>query len=446
MTEATARSQPFLAPFERQASELERRSPEWLAALRRAARARFDETGFPSSRLEAWKNTNVSPIAESQFAPAPVGTFAAADLPPAARLETGGPRLVFVGGHFAAQLSSTAGLPKGVRAGSLTAALAAGAPDALRAALVSRDAAEAGAFTALNGALFADGAYIHVPRGTRLAHPLLVCHVAVPGMADAPPAAHTRTVLIVEESSEACVVETWSAAGTGPYLTNAVADVRVGDDAALTHLRVQLEGEEAFHIADVVSRQGARSRYRSLNVNLGGRLVRHDLHAALDGQGGNCTLDGLYLTRGSQHVDNHTLLEHAQPHCDSRELYKGILTGRSRTVFNGRIVVRRDAQRTDSKQSNPNLLLSDGALAHTRPQLEIYADDVKCTHGATIGRLNEDAVFYLRSRAIPDEVARNLLVNAFAGEILDRVEPESLRQLLAAEVELRLAGAHRRGR
>jgi Fe-S cluster assembly protein SufD len=191
-------------------------------------------------------------------------------------------------------------------------------------------------------------------------------------------------------------------------------------------------------VATVESRQGAGSRYEACHVHLGGRLVRNEVTAVLEGEGARCTLDGLHFTRGRQHVDSHTVLDHASPHCDSRELFKGILGGRSRSVFHGRIIVRPGAQRTDAKQSNPNRLLSTEALAHTRPQLEIYADDVKCTHGATIGRLDEDAVFYLRSRGIPADGARNLLVRAFAGEVLDRVRIDALKDALGARVDERL--------
>ena len=235
------------------------------------------------------------------------------------------------------------------------------------------------------------------------------------------------------------VVETYLGLGDGVYLTNSVTDVVAGDASHVEHYRLQLESPNAFHLSSVESRQGRHSRCNLHNINLGGHLVRHDIVGVLDGEGADCHLNGLYLTRGSQHVDNHTILDHAKPHGDSRELYKGILDGNSRAVFNGRIIVREGAQKTDAKQSNSNLLLSKGALAQTRPQLEIYADDVRCTHGATIGRVDEDAVFYLQSRGIGPDEARNMLVFAFAGEVLDLIGPDVLRDWLSRAVTERLA-------
>jgi Fe-S cluster assembly protein SufD len=258
-----------------------------------------------------------------------------------------------------------------------------------------------------------------------------------------PAALHPRVVLVAEPGSRLCVVETHAGLpdGDAPYLSNPVTDLHAGEGASVEHYRVQLEGPRAFHVSALHGRQARDTRCLSLNVDLGGRLVRHDLGWVLAGEGAEARLDGLYVTRGDQHVDNHTVLDHASPHGTSREVYKGILDDRSRTVFNGRIVVRPGAQRTDAKQSNPNLILSGGALARTRPQLEIYADDVKCTHGATIGRLDEEAVFYLRSRGLDDLDARQLMLLAFADEVLASIAPAALREPLQAAVAARLPRA-----
>jgi Fe-S cluster assembly protein SufD len=260
-----------------------------------------------------------------------------------------------------------------------------------------------------------------------------------------PTAAHPRSVIAAARGSRLQIVESHVALNGGVYLTNAVTDLFVADGASVDHCRIQLDSPRAFHVSGVHSRQTRDSRCTLHNLDIGGRLVRHDVVSILDGAGADCRLNGLFLTGEKQHVDNHTVLDHARPHGSSRELYKGILGGRSRAVFNGRIVVRPDAQKTDAKQSNPNLLLSAEALAHTRPQLEIYADDVKCTHGATIGRLDEEALFYLRSRGIAEADARHLMIASFAGEVLDGISIEPAREELERIVAARLPRVAGRG-
>jgi Fe-S cluster assembly protein SufD len=258
-------------------------------------------------------------------------------------------------------------------------------------------------------------------------------------------ASQPRLLVVIGRGARASVVERHIGLGAGLAWTNVASDVHVGDDAGLDHVRLQLEGEGTVHTDHATSRQTRDSRYRAWAFDFGGRLARHDLHTALAGPGAVATLWGLYLVRGEQHVDHHTMIEHVEPHGGSREVYKGILDDRARTVFNGRIIVRRGAQKTDAKQSNPNLVLSNGALAHTRPQLEIWADDVKCTHGATVGRLDADAICYLRARGIPEPAARALLVEAFAGEVVDTIELEPLRELVRAAVAARLPTTEPRG-
>jgi Fe-S cluster assembly protein SufD len=438
MSAITSDRHPFLAGFAGLERELERRDPAWLVELRRASLARFEALGFPSTRLEAWKQTSVAAIAGARFRPAEPGPAPSLDgLPLAAPHGDGRLRLVFVDGRLDRGASTTGGLPPGLGLGGLAATLAAD-PTALASLLGARTPAEAPAFRALNGALFEDGAVVRLDDGVELAEPIELLFVSR-GTTGA--ASHPRTLIVAGRRSRARVIETFLGLGDGSYLTNAVTETVLGDGASVDHWRLQLEGPAAFHIADVHSRQGRDSRYRQCSVQLGARLARHDVTALLDGEGGWCRLDGLVLAHGEQHHDNHTLIDHARGRCDSRELYKCVLGGASRTVFHGRIVVRPDAQRTDAKQSNPNLLLSGAALAHTRPQLEIYADDVKCTHGATIGRLDEDSVFYLRSRGVAEGEARRLLVAAFAGEVLEPIEPELLRSRLAQAVSARLAEA-----
>jgi Fe-S cluster assembly protein SufD len=439
MTEATALNNPFLVQLqalERRADEV---GPDWMRSLRRSALEQFEGRGFPTSDDEAWRNTNVGPIVDAEYR-APVAaaeSVRAADLPPLAQIDLGGPRLVFVNGEYAPRLSRIENLPSGVWIGSLADA-ARQMPELLRGELQRAGAAATTAFESLNTALLEHGAVIRLADGVRLAEPVQL--VFASGQADATTAIHPRTLIVTGEQSRLQLVEAYVGLGPHVYLTNAVCHVRIGENGRVEHYRVQHESEQAFHVSTWSSHQGRNAQYASHNVDFGGRLVRHDVRAVLAGEGGSCSLNGLYLTHGRQHVDNHTTIDHAKPHCSSRELYKGILDDHSRSVFTGRIIVRPQAQKTDAKQSNPNLLLAPTALVRTRPQLEIYADDVKCTHGATVGQMDSDALFYLRSRGIDEGTARNLMIQAFAGEVLERVKIPALQEALAQLLADRLPG------
>jgi Fe-S cluster assembly protein SufD len=442
----TATSTPsLLSNFDERGRELASRGPGWIRTLRRSGRIRFEQLGLPTTRLEHWKATSLATLAGTEFVPAIGEGEPSLDgpLPAAAAVDLGGPRLVFVNGRFASRLSSASAASDAVWTGSLGAALDL-VPDRVRPHLTRRDPAESQAFDALNAALHEDGAVVLVDAGADAGPPVHLVFVSR-GL-ERPTAVHPRTLIAAGRGSRLQVVETYVGPDDGVYFTNAVTDLVAGDDARVDHYRVQLEGPHAFHVSNVHSLQSRDSRCTLHQIDIGGRLVRHDVCSVLDGEGADCRLNGLYLTGNEQHVDNHTLLDHARPHGSSHELYKGILAGQSRAVFNGRILVRQDAQKTDAKQSNQNLLLSKGALAHTRPQLEIYADDVKCTHGATVGRLDEDAVFYLRSRGIADADARQLMIAAFAGEVLERVEIDALRNSIESHVAARLSRAEEGGR
>jgi Fe-S cluster assembly protein SufD len=423
-----------LASLAQRGRELAERSPAWLGAWRERGRLRFEQLGLPTTRDEEWRVTNLAPIVQAQLRPVARDPAPPVELSGIAALELGGPRLVFVDGTLAPALSSDRS-PEGLWVGNLDQALAA-VPDKLREALGHRDPAAAEALDSLNAACCEDMALVLAEPGFASAAPVQLVFLARGGAERT--AIHPRTLVVVGRGSRLTVVETYASLDGGVYLTNAVSDIRAADGAHVEHHRLQLESDSAFHVSRLHSHQGRDSRAVLLNVDLGGRLVRHDVVAGLHGEGADCLLRGLYLARGEQHVDNHTHLDHAEPHGSSRELYKGILSDRSRTVFNGRILVRPAAQKTDAKQSNPNLILSRGALAHTRPQLEIYANDVKCTHGATVGRLDEEAVFYLRSRGLGEQAARRLLVTAFADEVLAPLEPPPLREALQRAVLARL--------
>jgi Fe-S cluster assembly protein SufD len=425
MTQLAEKTAPFAAAIEKRPTG----GPRWLDDLRARGAARFAALGLPSVRDEEWRFTNVAPIGAIDFVPAePVsGTaerladFAYTDSPV---------RLVIVNGRFDPTLSRTKGLPAGVHAGSLAAALHDHADVVQRYFGQLADLGQR-SFAALNTAFVHDGAFVHIPDGIVLETPIQI--VFVSGADVSRVMAHPRTLVVAGANAEAAVVETYLGAGE-VYFTNAVTEVFVGDNAAVDHYKVQQESFEAFHIASLHTHTARNARFSSQSFAIGGKLVRNDVSAILDGEGGDCTLNGLYLADRDRLIDNHTTIDHARPHCGSHEVYKGILGGTSRAVFNGKIIVRRDAQKTDAKQTNRALLLTDGATINTKPQLEIFADDVKCTHGAAIGQLDDDAIFYLRARGLTYAEARDMLIHAFAGEILERIRIEPLRAALEAEL------------
>ena len=400
--------------------------PAALGDLRRRAIGRFAELGFPTMQQEAWRFTNVGPLARMSFrralGPAPVDRAALAPYLYADELAVA----VFVDGYFSPQLSRLEGLPDGVSVGSLASAIASGHP-AVEAHLGRHAAFEEQAFVALNTAFFADGPFVHVPRGVVVERPLLLLFVGTGGAE--PTAAYPRTLLVAEEASQLTVIESYASAGAGePTFTCPVTELVAGPAAVVDHYRVQQERTDGFHVALQQYRCERGAQLSSHSLSTGGGLVRNDVRAVLAGEGVDAILNGLYLVRGRQHVDNHMWVEHAAPHCSSHELYKGILEGRSRAVFNGLIHVHEGAQKTDAKQTNRNLLLSKEALVNTNPQLVIFADDVKCTHGSTVGQLDTEAVFYLRSRGIGEEAARSLLIYSFARDVTDRIRYEPLRR------------------
>ena len=338
-----------------------------------------------------------------------------------------GIKLVFVNGHFAPELSSTAKLPEGVKVMSLAAALA--SDTALVEKHLFRHArADANAFTALNTAFFQDGAFIYVPAGETLPEPIQLLYVST--AKDDGAAAHLRNLIVAEKSSQVTVIESFVSLSDASYVTNSVTELVAGENAIVEHLKLQDEGQRAFHIATVAAQFGCASNVVTHSIALGAKLSRTNIYANLAGEGLECILNGLYLTRGEQLADHYMIVEHAQPRCASHEYFNGILADKSKGVFHGRILVQPGAQKTDAKQTNKNLLLSDDATADTKPQLEIYADDVKCTHGATIGQLNDESIFYLRTRGISLETARRMLIHAFAGEIIDRVRCTPVREEL----------------
>jgi len=402
--------------------------PEWLRNLRQSAAVRFAEAGFPTRRNEEWRFTNVSPIAETPFT---LATRAESEMTADALAHytyagMGGTQLVFVNGHFQADLSSQE-FPAGVTVSTLAAAMEA-SPKLIEAHLGRSAKFTTQAFVALNTAALEDGAFVHLSRNAVVKEPIHLLFLSTPH--GGPTDSHPRTQIIAEENSQATLVESYSGTPDAVYFTNAVTEVVAAENAVLDHYKVQRESVKAYHVATMQLQLARSTNFSSHSVGLGGLLVRNDANAYLGGEGIECTLNGVYLGNDRQLIDNHTEIDHAMPHCNSHEIYKGILDGQSRGVFNGKIFVREDAQKTDAKQTNQTLLLSPTAQIDTKPQLEIFADDVKCTHGATIGQLSDEALFYLRARGISKDNARALLTYAFASDIVSRIKVDAIRAQL----------------
>ena len=407
----------------------------WLANLREAAIAQFEAQGFPSTKHEEWRFTNVSPIANLH---GELAVPASGPLPGLAQyyLDVPSHRLVFVNGHYRADLSAVLPLPAGAFVGSLHDAIAAN-HEAVQAHLGSYADAGANPFTALNTALQQDGAFIYVPEGIELAEPIQLLFATTSG--EAPTLAFPRNLIVAAPNSSATVTETYLGPTGDIYFNNPVTEVVTQTHARVDHYKLQLESPQGYHVATTQIQQGRGCRFNSINANFGARLARNDINAVMAASGIETTLNGLFFISDHQHVDNHTVMDHAQPLCASHEFYAGILDGNAHGVFNGKIFVRPDAQKTDAKQTNRNLLLSRHAVIDTKPQLEILADDVKCTHGATVGQLNEDALFYLRARGIAKTDARDMLVFAFANNVLDGIKIEPLRLRMERELIERMA-------
>ena len=406
-------------------------APTWLKDLREGAIARFHDLGFPNMKQEAWRFTSVAPIAEGSFAlatpPARIPTLE--DIRPFLLFEAGY-RLVFVDGFFQRALST----PFFDDVQSL-AHVVSHRQDLVRQHLGTYAATLDRPFSALNTAFVSDGAFVHVPAKARIAEPIQLLFLAT----GAKVVTHPRNLVVLEREARAAIVETYASLGEGVYWTNAVTEISAGDGARVDFHRVQRESPRAYHVAATQTHQGRDSTVNLHTVAFGGALARHDIGAVMAGPGGTLILNGLYLLAGTQHADHHTTIDHAADHCESHEYFNGVLDDKSRGVFTGRIIVRPGAQKTDSKQTNNNLLLSPDAHADSQPQLEIYADDVKCTHGSTVGPLDPRALFYLRSRGVSEHEARRLLTYGFAAEILGRMGVASLRAQLDAIVRGRLA-------
>ena len=423
--------------FERFLSARKAHEPAWLQSIRETAFRRFTDLGMPTRKHEDWKYTPVSFYTDVPFAQAetPTQAPALADI----EAQTGalsGLRAIFVDGHFHSELSDLSATTEGVHIGSVADALKEDSSVLKQELQRHVDRNTGRVFEALNLAFFVDGLFVHAPKNTKLEQTLHVVNVSsgTKGASVQQP----RNVFVAEQGAQLDIVESYIGLHDGLYWTNAVTEVDVADNAHVTHLRIQEEGKDGRHIASLHAHLSRASNSANHIVSFGGKAVRNDTEAVLSAENAECTLNGLYLSGDNQHVDNRTSLDHARPHCNSYQLYKGVLTEKGKGVFNGHILVRQAAQKTDAKQSNQALLLSDDAMIYSKPQLEIFADDVRCTHGATSGNLDPEGLFYLQSRGVHKDAAKALMTYAFANELLTQLSNEEIRERLEQRLSSRL--------
>lgn len=412
-----------------------------LSLIREAAMGQFQARGFPTTRQENWKYTDVKPIARSAFGIAEekpaAGYEKQLELARLSGLESH--ELVFINGRFSVEHSRLQDLPQGVVLEDMSSALNNHSKlvDSIMSNTTLND--QSNPFHILNTAFIHDGVLIHVPDDCSIDKPINLIYLS--GYSDNEFSAHPRNLIFLGNGARLTVIENYVGAKDSQYFINTVTDAVLASNAALTHYKLQQESVESYHIGNFNIYQDRDSQVNSHSISLGGSLVRNDIKVQLDAEGAGVLLNGLYMANGKQHIDNHTLINHLQPHTNSEEHYRGVLNDRGRGVFNGKVVVHKDAQKTDAAQSNANLLLSDQAEIDTKPELEIYADDVKCSHGSTVGQLDKDMMFYLRSRAIDETTAKSILTFAFAEEVIKRIEIEQIRHYLEYQVIGRLPDA-----
>lgn len=432
---ATAlRSRNYLEAFAELEQLRQSREPVWLRHLRAEGWDVFNASGFPTVRDEDWRFTNLAPLTRSEFRRAPQAAIPRSAIESLA-LAGAVCQLVFVNGRFAPELSDMGNLPAGLEVCSLAQALSQKS-ESVEQHLGRYTNLRRDAFAALNTALWEDGAYIRIRRRAQIEQPVHLLFVTAD--AGGPVMTHPRSLIVAEQASQAAIVEDYVSLGPGAALSNSVTELAAADDAIVSHYLVERENFDSFNVSTLRIELARNTNVSSHSVLLGGGLVRNNVHPVLNGPGAECLINGLFIGAGRQHLDNYMLVEHASPNGSSRQFYNGILDQQSRGVFHGRIVVHKDAQKTDAKQTNRNLLLSDDARMDTKPQLEIRADDVKCTHGATIGRIEVEPLFYLRSRGIDENSARNLLLYAFAAECLDRMKEQPARDFVERFIRQRL--------
>jgi Fe-S cluster assembly protein SufD len=399
----------------------------WLELVRGSAMDRFEQLGFPTVRDEDWKYTNLAAVAKENFVPA-LRSDATISGDSFAYPETAGAHLVVVNGFLREDLSVKTGIESVVATDLFSAAADARYNKLVRKYLARNAGYHNNGLTALNTAFLQSGVFICIPKNVKLETPLQISFVT--DVAFEATASFPRVLVVAEENSSATLVESFVSNGDGRYFTNAIAEIVLKDGAQLEHYRLQRESNNAFHVSTTSAELGRASRYDTTSINIGAQLSRHDISVVMDHEGAETSVDGLYMVGADQHTDTHSIIDHKQPHCSSHQLYKGILDGNARAVFNGKVFVREGAQKTDAMQTNKNLLLSDKARVDTKPQLEIYADDVKCAHGAAVGQIDPEELFYLEARGINPELGRSLLTYGFAEEVIGNIKIESIRAQL----------------
>ena len=422
VTELVKSENTYQAAF-REVRELSPASP-WLELVRSSAMDRFEQLGFPSVREEEWKYTNLATLAKESFVPVTSAIqLQIGDVSRFAYPETRGAHLVVVDGFLRDDLSETSALEDVVATDLFSAVADARYNKLIRKYLARNAGYHNNGLTALNTAFLQSGVFVCIPKNVKLEKPLQITFIG----ATANSANFPRVLVVAEENSSATLIENFVSIGEQRYFSNAIAEIVLRDGAQLEHYRLQRDSKKAFHVSTTSAELGRASRYNTTSINLGAQLSRHDVSVVMDHEGAETSVDGLYMVDSDQHADTHSVIDHKQPHCTSHQLYKGILDGNARAVFNGKIFVREGAQKTDARQTNKNLLLSDKARVDTKPQLEIYADDVKCAHGAAVGQIEPEELFYLETRGIGPELGRSLLTYGFAEEVIARIKLESIR-------------------
>lgn len=416
----------YVDQFQRLQKEL---TGDRLQEQRQSAIELLQKNGFPTTRHENWKYTDVKLLVNTPFKPAAerIRKLSAETLNGMRLHELDAHELVFINGRYSAGHSRLHALPEGAVIQDLASALD-NHQQLIAEQLAGYSGAESNGFTALNTAFIRDGAFIYLPANVVIERPINLLYLS--GLNDQPFATHPHNLIILSENSQATIIESYIGLDDSDYFTNTVTETRMEENTLLQHYKIQQESMKSYHIGNLRITQGARSHVESHSISLGGALVRNDLHSRLEAEGAEIMLNGLYMATGRQHVDNHTRVDHLKPRTRSHENYRGVLNDHARGVFNGKVIVHKDAQKTDAVQSNANLLLSDNAEVDTKPELEIYADDVKCAHGATVGQLDQDMLFYLRSRSIDENTAKSLLTYAFADEVIRQIKLAPIRQRL----------------
>ncbi len=438
MVTQTIKEQSAYGAAFRQFQEQSSADASWVKRLRESAFDSFEQHGFPTTDEEEWKYTNLAPLSKMVFERQAVQNVSEDfQLEQFTYEETRRSQLVFVNGVYRAEMSALDALPEGIVVLDLAYALR----DERYSEVVRKHLARGADYnvnglTALNTAFLSSGVFVLVPQGVRVEMPVHLLFLS--DSRALRPVSFPRVLFVAERESEATLIESYASVDDGAYWTNAVVEVVLEDNARLEHYKVQRESAQAFHIATTTAAVGRSSVFETTTITLGAQMSRHNIAVRLDNEGASCRVDGLYIVGAGQHTDTHSLIDHLQPHCTSRQLYKGILDGKSRAVFNGKVFVHEGAQQTDAQQTNRNLLLSKEARVDTKPQLEIFADDVKCAHGATVGQLEEEELFYLISRGLHPELAQNLLTYGFAEEVIDKIKIESIKAQLDETVLNRL--------